>query len=62
MASRKLKEGQYVWVKDASIAGLDLFTKGHVLNINNNKVCTRSAALRGQYGHRKSSGLRCYCC
>ena len=34
----KLKEGQYVWVKDASIAGTDLFTKGLILNISGNKV------------------------
>ena len=29
-----IKVGQYVWVKDAAIAGSDLFTKGHVLNID----------------------------
>ena len=35
---KKLKEGMYVWVKDPSIAGSDLYTKGHILNINSNKV------------------------
>ena len=34
----QLKEGMYVWVKDPSIAGSDLYTKGHILNINSNKV------------------------
>ena len=29
-----IKVGQYVWVKDAAIAGTDLFTKGHVLAID----------------------------
>ena len=29
-----IKVGQYVWVKDAAIAGTDLYTKGHVLNID----------------------------
>ena len=29
-----IKVGQYVWVKDTAIAGSDLFTKGHVLNID----------------------------
>jgi len=29
-----IKVGQYVWVKDAAIAGTDLFTKGHVLSID----------------------------
>ena len=27
-----------MWVKDPSIAGSDLYTKGHILNINANKV------------------------
>ena len=38
MVVKKLKEGQYVWVKDASIAGTDLYTKGHILGINGNKA------------------------
>ena len=29
-----IKVGQYVWVKDMAIAGSDLFTKGHVLTID----------------------------
>ena len=29
-----IKVGQYVWVKDTAIAGSDLFTKGHVLAID----------------------------
>ena len=29
-----IKVGQFVWVKDAAIAGSDLFTKGHVLAID----------------------------
>ena len=29
-----IKVGQYVWVKDPAIAGTDLFTKGHVLAID----------------------------
>ena len=32
--SGAIKVGQYVWVKDTAIAGSDLFTKGHVLNID----------------------------
>ena len=38
MSPVQLKEGMYVWVKDPSIAGSDLYTKGHILNINANKV------------------------
>mgnify|MGYP005724318305 CR=1 FL=1 len=45
MVVKKLKEGQYVWVKDASIAGTDLYTKGHILGINGNKA--RRARARG---------------
>ena len=40
MSPVQLKEGMYVWVKDPSIAGSDLYTKGHILNINANKVCS----------------------
>ena len=29
-----IKVGQYVWVKDQAIAGTDLFTKGHILAID----------------------------
>ncbi len=33
----------YVWVKDPSIAGSDLFTKGHILNINANKITVETS-------------------
>jgi myosin heavy subunit len=33
----------YVWVKDPSIAGTDLFTKGHILNINANKITVETS-------------------
>ena len=47
MVVKKLKEGQYVWVKDASIAGTDLYTKGHILGINGNKArLARARAVR----------------
>ena len=39
----KLKEGMYVWVKDTSIAGTDVYTKGHILNINGNKVTVETS-------------------
>ena len=39
----KIKEGMYVWVKDTSIAGTDLYTKGHILNINGNKVTVETS-------------------
>ena len=39
----KIKEGMYVWVKDPSIAGTDLYTKGHILNINGNKVTVETS-------------------
>jgi hypothetical protein len=35
-----VKVGAYVWVKDASIAGSDLFTKGHVLAIDEKQKAT----------------------
>ena len=39
----QIKEGQYVWVKDSAIAGTDLFTKGHVLGIDGNKVTVETS-------------------
>ena len=33
----------YVWVKDPSIAGSDLYTKGHILNINANKITVETS-------------------
>ena len=39
----QLKEGAYVWVKDLSIAGSDVFTKGHILNINGNKITVETS-------------------
>ena len=38
-----LKEGTYCWVKDAAIAGTDLFTKGMILSINGNKVTVETS-------------------
>ena len=35
---RTLKDGQYVWVKDTAIAGTDMYTKGHILGTDGNKV------------------------
>ena len=40
---RKLKEGQYVWVKDTAIAGTDVYTKGHILGIDGNKVTVETS-------------------
>ena len=49
----QLKEGMHVWVKDASIAGSDLFTKGHILNINANKVTVETSNnVKTQARHR----------
>ena len=33
----------FVWVKDPSIAGSDLYTKGHILNINANKITVETS-------------------
>lgn len=35
-----IKVGQYVWVKDTAIAGTDLFTKGHILSIDDKSKVT----------------------
>ena len=35
-----IKVGQYVWVKDAAIAGSDLFTKAHVLAVDDKDKVT----------------------
>ena len=39
----QLKEGQYVWVKDTAIAGTDLYTRGHILDIDGNKVTVETS-------------------
>ncbi len=33
-----IKEGMRVWVKDPTMAGTDLFTKGYILSLNGNKA------------------------
>ena len=43
LSRAQLKEGMYVWVKDPSIAGSDLYTKGHILNINSNKITVETS-------------------
>ena len=53
----QLKEGMYVWVKDPSIAGSDLYTKGHILNINANKVYSPFGPLTFDLGPGSGSGI-----